>query len=72
MAFCDFGFDVGVIIRGDSGVGVALTYTSPDGEEGYPGTMNVTSTGASPLFWAVSLLTGIALGVIAYVIVLQL
>jgi hypothetical protein len=27
--------------------------------------------GATPLFWAVSLLVGIAIGVLAYVIVLQ-
>ena len=30
--------------RGDSGVGVALTYTSPDGEEGYPGTLHAKVT----------------------------
>jgi aldose 1-epimerase len=30
--------------RGDSGVGVTLTYTSPDGEEGYPGTLHAKVT----------------------------
>ena len=30
--------------RGDSGVGVTLTYTSPDGEEGYPGTLRAKVT----------------------------
>jgi aldose 1-epimerase len=30
--------------RTDSGVGVALTYTSPDGEEGYPGTLRAKVT----------------------------
>lgn len=28
--------------QSDSGAGVRLTYASPDGEEGYPGTVNVT------------------------------
>jgi aldose 1-epimerase len=31
-------------IRSDSGVGVAFTYTSPDGEEGYPGTLRARVT----------------------------
>ena len=30
--------------QGDSGVGVRLTHTSPDGDEGYPGTLNATVT----------------------------
>jgi len=30
--------------RGDSGVGVAFSYTSPDGEEGYPGTLRARVT----------------------------
>ena len=31
-------------VQGDSGVAVALAYTSPDGEEGYPGTVAVRVT----------------------------
>ena len=31
-------------VRGDGGVGVELTHTSPDGHEGYPGTLNVKVT----------------------------
>ena len=38
------GFDkevwTGVPFQSDSGVGVAFSYTSPDGEEGYPGTLS--------------------------------
>jgi aldose 1-epimerase len=30
--------------RGDSGTGVAFSYTSPDGEEGYPGTLRARVT----------------------------
>src|SRR5574340_157282 len=37
------GFDkvlwTGESFQSDSGVGVTLRYTSPDGEEGYPGTL---------------------------------
>jgi aldose 1-epimerase len=31
-------------VRSDSGVGVVFTYTSPDGEEGYPGTLTARVT----------------------------
>jgi len=31
-------------VRGDGSVGVELTHTSPDGHEGYPGTLNVKVT----------------------------
>jgi aldose 1-epimerase len=44
----DVGFDKRVWdateVRGKDGVGVALSYTSPDGEEGYPGTLSTTVT----------------------------
>jgi aldose 1-epimerase len=42
------GFDkvvwTGEPVQSDSGVGVRLSYTSKDGEEGYPGTVNVRVT----------------------------
>lgn len=42
------GFDKvmweGEEVRTESGVGLRLTYTSPDGEEGYPGTLTATVT----------------------------
>lgn len=42
------GFDKRVwqasVVEGSAGKGLALTYTSPDGEEGYPGTLAVTVT----------------------------
>ena len=44
----DFGFDKRIWaaeeIQQGRDVGLRLTYTSPDGEEGYPGTMHVTVT----------------------------
>ena len=44
----DVGFDKKVwaaeSVETDSGVGVKLQYTSPDGEEGYPGTLTSTVT----------------------------
>lgn len=44
----DVGFDkvlwVGEPFQSDTAVGVAFTYTSPDGQEGYPGTLDVRVT----------------------------